>query len=398
MTQLNLDVLREICGHLTDVSDVLSFSLVCSNLRPVAIKRRLSMRAIIIDGEESLRDLYNFTFVDEKRRGPYIDSIITPMTYDKLSKASDELVSQFVAVLACATRARMLSLHVPPEPWSLFGHPRVLSAASEMTSLQELDVVAPTDVANVLLGSTRSPLKTFRQSDIYQDWQCESLFSISPHLTSTLEEIELPFDLLEMAFKSHTSLPTVRSVTLTTVGHPFQLDMVLGVFPNVDRSLVMEDHIYSHDNLESRREENRNAQKIRRWKALDRVATSPVLLYSLGLTSPIRHLTLQVMREPDRDSLRDPQITRAILKEYAPTHLALINIMMAEDISILEDLFSLFPSEDVTARDKLTHLVLNVDYINYEFDSLRGVTGGIKELSWDSVLVSPTTRYPFQFW
>ena len=46
-TRLNVDVLTMIVSEfLNDDSDVLSFTLVCSALRPVANKRLLSMRSI----------------------------------------------------------------------------------------------------------------------------------------------------------------------------------------------------------------------------------------------------------------------------------------------------------------------------------------------------------------
>ncbi|KAI1782370.1 hypothetical protein LXA43DRAFT_871315, partial [Ganoderma leucocontextum] len=288
MTQLNFDVLRLICSVLTDVSDVLSFSLTCSSLRPVAVRQRLSMRPITLADPKSVRDLYNFVFVDEQARGPQICAITIPVQRT-LRDPSKQLVDCLLAVLVSATSLRTLSLYVPGQQSTLFGHPRFLAAVAGMSSLQELSIVSSVDLANHILGSTRSSLKTFRHSDLYKDYERKLLTSgTAPQLASTLEEIDVPLSFLVAAAKSSTSLPAVRSVTLTGVFDLFRLEILLAVFPNLDRTLIVNESIraYGDDDLVALQRLNREAQKTRGWKGIDQVATSPFMLHALGLTCP----------------------------------------------------------------------------------------------------------------
>ncbi len=116
MAGLNFDVLLVICRFITDVSTVLSFSLTCSTLRPVAIERRVSMRPVAIDQTSSLRDLYNFIFVDEKTRSPHIHTITieerNPGSSLTQATSSEGDIDCMVAILASATHMRTLFLHV----------------------------------------------------------------------------------------------------------------------------------------------------------------------------------------------------------------------------------------------------------------------------------------------
>ncbi|KAM5541502.1 hypothetical protein V8D89_004692 [Ganoderma adspersum] len=376
MGQLNLDVLREICGFLTDVPDVLSFSLTCSTLRPVAVERRLSMRDITIWSATSIRDLCNFVFVDEKRRGRHIQAINIPVYSDIPPEPSEELINALVSVLASATHVRKFSFYLPvPDDWSatedsdglealcLFCHRRILSAVAEITSLHELRVVAPTDTAGYFLRSTRSTLKVFRYGDVDGDSHEQFPVTVAPQMIPTLQEIAMTFELFELAMKStpHMSLPAVRSVTLTDVFHPFKLDMLLTAFPNLDGTLIIGDHLstFHHERLLRFRGENRDAQKRHAWKALDRVGAGAVMLYALGLTCLIRHLTLNhaPVLIPRRPQSEASGFARAVLQDSASSRLALVGVRLPLGNSVLGD--SLF-AEDTVAR--LTHLVLNAKY------------------------------------
>ncbi|KAI1784584.1 hypothetical protein LXA43DRAFT_1101220 [Ganoderma leucocontextum] len=395
--QLNFDVLREICGFLTDVPDVLSFSLTCSTLRPFAIERRLRMRAIAIDTEESIRNLHNFLFVDEKRRGPHIHTLTIPVC--SISPGpSEELVDRLLAVFASATRLRTLSLHVPPTdtngPASLFSDPRILAAVIQMTNLQELGVVTTVDIAHHLLGSTRSVLKSFRYGEPRHGDEppSQSIFiTIAPHLTPALEDLEFPFQFFIMAYQSYISFPAARILTLTSVFETFRLDMLLAVCPNLDRTLIIEDILYEFDDdhLETLRKENREVQETRAWKGLIRVAASPTMLFALGLTCPIHHLTIDFMPEVNPGGPEAlPNSTRAILHDCTPTHLALANIKLSPGFPgpILDG--SLLPEKAVS---KLTHLIVHVEYVNSKIEYGQPVAAHSEERvdpSWDAVLDS----------
>ncbi|KAI1781967.1 hypothetical protein LXA43DRAFT_1154019 [Ganoderma leucocontextum] len=396
MSRLNLDVLREICGFLTAVRDVLSVSRTCSTLPTVAVERRLSMRPIIIDRAQSLRYLYNFVFVDKERRGPHIRAIAIPESISHKG-LSEDLADLFLAVLASATSLRTLTLYVPGEPSSLFTvYPSVLLAIAGFTSLQELEITASIDVVSLLLGSTHSALKTFRYQPTYEEVGPDSdsddvpspqllSMNIAPHLAPMLEEIQVASDFIIIASRSHVSFPAVRSVILADpadeeVFH-WQMDVLLTLFPNLDRTLIIDIMDISrftdgdvfnvtvghNDRLVALRGKNHGAQKTRAWKALDRVtAWSIDVLYALGLACPIRHLTLKLdFKHPDEDLDFDAQgasNVHAILQECTPTHLVLFHGGVYWRGSPSPYWNSLF-AENVVAR--LTHLVLYADYWHY---------------------------------
>ena len=72
--RLNEDI-RVIVSELrllTDVPDVLSFNLICSALRPIALRRLLSMRPIPLYGDESVQEFHTFLFADPVTRAPHI--------------------------------------------------------------------------------------------------------------------------------------------------------------------------------------------------------------------------------------------------------------------------------------------------------------------------------------
>ena len=72
---LCLDVLAIVCEFLTDVSDVLSFILTTSSLRPIATRWLLSMGPIHVAGSESMRQSHSFLFADAPARTPYIRAL-----------------------------------------------------------------------------------------------------------------------------------------------------------------------------------------------------------------------------------------------------------------------------------------------------------------------------------
>ena len=198
MTDLNLDILREICSSMTTAKDVLSFSRTCSVFRPIAVERWLSMRPVEILRENTLRSIHNFVLVDKDQRGPHIRAISIPFNIrleEGLSDSSSEtsnLGEHFLALLACATCLRKLSLYVPVPPEQLFTtHPGVLPAVAGLTSLQELELTVSTEVASLLLGSTCSALKVFRYQcpiEYNRGGSSRSLsITLAPQLASTLE-------------------------------------------------------------------------------------------------------------------------------------------------------------------------------------------------------------------
>lgn len=398
MAQLNFDVLHAICDFIDEVPDVLSYSLTCSALRPIAVERRLNMRTIILDCEDSVRGLYNFIFVDEKRRGPHIRSIAIPVD-GELPDASEELLDRLLAVLASATHAHTLSIYVPHGQLCLFNHPAFLPAIARITSIQELGIMASLAQTNSLLGSTRSALKAFRHDDGFEGGEGVDLLllNIAPQLTSTIQEMEISLDFLRMAFRSCISFPAVRSLSLPVVRELLHLGILLAVFPALDNTLLIHDLIpnYSDDDLADSRARNHAVQETRAWKGLDRVTATPDMLYALGLTCPIRHLTFRIgLNKTSARTLAPSDSNMRALQKYKPTHLALTSICLPDELSSILSR-SLFP-EDAVSR--LTHLIVKADYTDNRVRAPvePGTTEREEEPTWGAIIVSavapPGTR------
>ncbi|KAM5535297.1 hypothetical protein V8D89_010982 [Ganoderma adspersum] len=400
MTELNFDVLRLICGLIAEVPDVLSFSLICSMLHPVAVKRRLSMRTITISSVESIRDLYSFVFVDEVQCGQHICSITVPV-HGNTPSSSKELVDCLLSIFQSARRVHTISLCVPSlRTQSLFCDPTVLAAVAKMASVQELNVVAPLRlVAKKLLPNVpvSSALKTFRYSETYDGHQGLPLcVYVAPWLAAMLQEIELPFDFMLRADDSYThiSFPAVRSLVLKRVNSELDLDILLAMFPNLDHTFIIDDaFLVPSCNLPmADRDENRRragARNVLPWKSLDRVFADPDILHSLGLDCPVRHLTLSMRRWGDSPSHRpwaSSGNVPTVLREHAPTHLALVGISLPDGLSHLDDMLYPGPRD---AASGITHLVLDAAYRNIRM--APDLVGGMYETPnssarWDVVL------------
>ncbi|KAM5531949.1 hypothetical protein V8D89_014383 [Ganoderma adspersum] len=394
IAELNPSILREICSCMTAVKDVLSFSRTCSAFRPIAVARRLGM-PIDLRREKILRNIYSFVSVDRGQRGPHIRELSIPFNIPREGLSEKlNLAEPFLALLSCATSLRKLSLYVPILPSPLFtAHLSVLPAVAGLTSLQELELTASTEVAIGLLGSTCSALKVFRYQCPYEYKGSESPGSLSismaPQLVSMLEEIQVPSDFVPIAARSHATFPAVRSVTLTdgTRGHEvfrWHVDELLALFPNLDRTFIVEaevpeaaDGVVSagpNDHLVVLRAKNHVTQNARAWKGLNRVSIlSDDGLYALGLACPIRHLSLSLgfiglEERPELEAQATSRI-RAILEDCTPSHLDLSHILYLSRTSLSPDWDALL-AKNVAA--KLTHLVLSVSYHHASDLPVRG--------------------------
>lgn len=98
-------------GFLTDIPDMLSFSLTCSTLSPNVVKRQLigSLRNVTILIAISIRVLYTAVVEDQKRRGQHIYAITLPMD----SCIPPELSYELINSIACRTRVRHAYEEVP---------------------------------------------------------------------------------------------------------------------------------------------------------------------------------------------------------------------------------------------------------------------------------------------
>ena len=429
MPQLNLDVLCLVCSFLTDIPGVLAFSRTCYTLRAAAVQRRLNMRPVQITDSRSINDLYEFVFVDKVARGPHIHTITIPQEAAPLLQGfPEELLHRLLAILSAATRVHTLSLYLPSQSSSLLAHPLIVPAVARLTEIRDLSLVASFERADALLRCIRSPIQAFRYEGLYKGaaWLHNRNFlsasarlsairshrailqevdgtlaleDVADHLSRTLCELELPYGHLPIrGFSQRQPVPfkflAVRSFTLRDVTELVRLDMLLHMLPNLDDTLVVEAsplfyrHVLDRDCVETTRENNLLAQERHGWKKLDRVVSSPLMVFTLGLTCPVRHLTLDLSAD-ERSLLagldaiaRDARC--AVLRDQTPTHLTLRGLRLPAGLSYLDDLFS---TDGALART--THLVVLAEYNSVEDGKLL----------WpDDVLVSISLSSNGVFW
>ncbi|PIL27930.1 hypothetical protein GSI_09965 [Ganoderma sinense ZZ0214-1] len=400
MSRLNLDVLCSVCSFITDVPDILAFSLTCSTLRPPAIRRRLGMRPVVITDAMSINTLHAFIFVDKAGRSPHIRAITIPQEAGPLLKGCPEdLLHRLLAILSAATCVRTLSLHLPSRSSSsLLAHPLIVPAVARLTGVEDLALVSSFERANALLRCIRSPLKVFRYGSLYDDLSAlrntsligssmrlssirrriamrqemdeEFTIEVANHLSDTLSDLELPQVCLprQPFLRLHPGpFLAVRSFVLRCVTEPLRLDVLLHILPNLDSSLVVEalplfyNSMRDWQRVETIQEANRFAQERHAWKKLDRVVASPLMLFALGLTCPIRRLTLDLSADENSPSESADAFARhalgSVLRDHAPAHLTIRGLRLPAGLEHLDDLFS-----TNNALAGMTHLVVNAEY------------------------------------
>ena len=422
MPGLNLDVLCLVSSFITDVPDVLAFSLTCSTLRAPAVHRRLSMHPVTITDETSIKTLHDFIFVDKAARGPHIRAITIPREAAQLLQGvPEDLLRRLLAILSSATRVHTLSLYLPPRSSSsLLASPLVVPAIARLTGIRELTLVSSFERANALLRCIRSPIETFRYRSLYEesstlrnpsligspmrlsavrrrmemrqemDVEGLTLEDAASHLSRTLYHLELQHLCLpRRAFQQVQPGPflSVRSLVLQGITEIVRLDVLLHILPNLDGMLVAEASslfyrkcMRDREHVEVVREANQLAQERHAWKKLDRVVASPLMLYTLGLTCPIDHLILDL--SPGGGALLEKsdelaQHARwAVLRDHTPTHLTIHGLRLPAGLVHLDDLFP----ADWALASRTTHVVVDAEYNSVDDDG---------KLLWpDDVLVS----------
>ena len=202
---LNFDILRLVCNCLTDVPDVLSFSLTCSTLREGALQRRLRMSPVVLDLFGMLtEDFHSFIFEDEGGRAPHIYGLKFP-NFDYTMEMEDMLErisKRLVDLLEAAIHLEYLSLPTLDFP------DVVLDTVEKLTTLRHLSVgsYSYTDYIFTLLATLRSPLEYLSiEAHARFDIPTSFLHHQMAHFASTLEILELEGLTLDILSISITS-------------------------------------------------------------------------------------------------------------------------------------------------------------------------------------------------
>ncbi|KAI9067842.1 hypothetical protein FKP32DRAFT_216968 [Trametes sanguinea] len=396
MARLDPDVLDAICSSLVDKSTALSMSLTCRELRPMAIKRLLSMQPIPLKDAVTIYGLHRFLFADGFAWLRYLRGLSVDIIWVDEPYPAGDIARCVVDILQHATRLVFLEL---PEPkymftgLSCFGdYPEVFEAICELPSLRELviggdwfssadrivlGICSPLKALSVNAHGLVSPGETFWLTP-------KRLGELLCNFAATMEELNLPGDnTLYPPGCKDIVIPAMRSVYLGHQSDALWMDTFVHMFPVLNGTFDVGDlygvdgHTLRADVAEQRRIRalNKQSQETRAWRHLDRAIGDTHTLYMLGLACTVRHLMLDKVCVHRKEQMTD------ILRDARPTHLKL-SLRLAHGLGVFEDLFQ---SDAVSG---VTHLVLLASYDNIEaLYSDPGVDmDTVQHIQWDHVL------------
>ena len=393
-TGLNSDVLAIVCKFLTRVEDVLSVSLTCSAIRPVAIRHLLQIHPISLTCSSSIRRFHYFLFADLPARAPHIRAleIGSQRFHSPNDTESPGEYFQLVELLSsCLHLERILlsTKDTSPRP-SDDGNPSIPNAI--ITTRQ----AKPTNV-HTLLPMVRAPLRaltirTINPEDLH--WTPPALEEFLPNFASTLETLELCslyIDIPDAQGLDGSSLPpsgspltqytAVHSLSVRTLEGVPLLDVLLHQFPALDGTLSLPEwgrttYLSSRRDI---RECNQQAQQRRGdnvWKKLDRLVCEPVLFHLLGLRCPIGLLMIDRGGEEMKDDL-------ALALRENPVARLKLSFMLDPGLTVFDSLLH------AGLGGTLTHLTfcLMDTQSTHSFCDAEGMT--VTGLQWDDILVRP---------
>ncbi|KAI1789262.1 hypothetical protein LXA43DRAFT_1083961 [Ganoderma leucocontextum] len=405
--RLNVDVLAIVSEFLTDASDVLAFGLICSSLRPVAIRRLLSMRPISLTDHASLCKFHTFLFVDAPVRAPHIRALHiknqNPKRLPKVANQAPGFSSLLIDIITLCPQLEYVSLFLDEEDDCTDDAP-IIDAIAALKSLRSLSVRGSATSSLDLLHKVRSPLRMLTIDLTFP----AALKEFLPRFAPTLQELKLAsfrvqgdkiWAVLNLpAPPQSCSIPQYPSVRSLSVGcftgnpllHPLEY-----LFPALDGTLSLGQldtrvPAYDYDHLRAanqRAQDQCSPSLAHAWKKLDRLVCGDAeMLYVLGLRCPIRLLMLDQCAAHSicyaADALRENPVPR-------------LKLTLRYRRGVFDDP-ALFSSQ---LAGTLTHLTLCVAYDN-DFRSYRsGICGDADDfahLLWDDLLarISRTSRCP----
>ena len=393
--RLNVDVLAVVCEFLTDVPDVLSFSLICSALHPPAINHLLSVLPISLISDTSIRRFHSFLFADVSARAPHIRALELGSQPRHAPKATDKPGhdSLLIDILASCSHLERMSLSpkvtlLQPGAGGL-GDPHIAGSTTPTPGKRD-------NFAHTFLPMVRAPLRmltirTINPEDLH--WTPSALETFLPPFAPTLEKLELRdffIDItdargLDGSPPSHstpplTQYPAVRSLSVRSLEGVPRLDVLLHLFPALDGTLCLDEwgkttFLSSFEHIRSTNQESQQRRGNNTWKKLDRLVCEPTLFYMLGLRCPIGFLMIKDCTEEMTDDL-------AMGLRENPVPRLKLSLILDPGLRVLD----VFPSAGL--GDTLTHLTLClVDIrVNEDVHDADGITPS-GPLRWDDILV-----------
>lgn len=383
---LDLDVLGLVSDSLLDTATILSFSLVSRALHPVAVKRLLSMKPIILKDEHSVRAFHAFIFADPEPRLPFVRAL--NIDIPKLPGGTRrEVASCVLEILERVTHLESLVLPFPRWTFLCLNDTRILQAIMRLSTLRELGLLEGCQEMSEIVQSTcsasslrvlRVSLDTLPTSGDGFGLKMAEIDAFLHHLIPTLKVLDIRETTLVLDAKG-AEYPALRSLVACIEEGIIRTDILVSKFPALDGTLGV-GSVYGalqSDELEQRRirASNQDSQKKRRWKHLDCVMGDVLALFVLGLTCPVRYLMVHGFCGHQRSEMVD------ILRATPPTHLKLSTILYHGG-DVFQDLF---PSEVIP---RLTHLTWVLEYANPPVDDDELSDGDfVQNLQWSTFLV-----------
>lgn len=380
---LDLDVLELVCGLLDDAATVLSLSLASHTLRPVALKRLLRMRPVVLVDERSVRSFHEFVVADAESRLPFVRALDIRIL--ELEEQARQYVVQYILeLLERATHLESLTLPHPRDTFRCLADPRIAEAISRLATLRELGLLRGCDEVEAIIMSTHSlsSLRVLRVSlsllpvfDAYDGFTTAEFDALMRPLAPTLEVLDMT-DRMVLFIEKGAQYPALRSLRMDMARDVVCTDILVYKFPALDGTLSLGPMFELHMDVPNQRrvrEANMAQQRRRSWAHLDRVVGEPLVLFVLGLTCPVRHLMLDV-----HYMSYTVECPAEILRTSPPTHLKM-TIVLCYGPRVRPELF---PPEVVP---RLTHLALVLLYTKPAVEVTKGED--ISTLQWKDLLV-----------
>ncbi|KAM5544339.1 hypothetical protein V8D89_001999 [Ganoderma adspersum] len=395
--ELNEDVLNIVCDFLTDVQDLLAFSLTCSSFRPPAIRRLLSVHPVHITGGQSIRRFHAFIFAGAAARAPLLRTLDIDMRpFHRLIPPQPGDASLLIDILTSCQHLERISLRRIPFWRHLADDPGVIDAIASIQSLRSLSIQSAAAHALTLVRKVRAPLRTLGLWCFYRDglrddftWRPAAFQDSLSHLAPTLEELGFHELIVDPAKTQELQDP--RGPPPAPVASMPQYPAVRSLshlFPALDGTLAVGQIHFDHEAACSAvRAANQRAQAqaddpdapspspSRPWTKLDRVVCGAVPFYVLALRCPVRLAVLDA-----RDNDHTPEFVRrcvAVALRDNPVPRLALSVALDEGLGVLE-LDGMFGPELGAA---LTHLVLGLDVVGP-----RALVPPAVPFGWDALL------------
>ena len=396
---LNPDILSNTCAFLTEYPDLLSVSLTCSTLRPIAVRTLLRDHPVVLKQDSAIFKFHDYVFADAPGRLPYIIALEVDVPHDSATIAIPlgwTALNALLAILRDALSLRSLTLwsSIHKRPLAYIGDPDVSALVSVLPCLRELTV---SGVGNEVDFTTiiRSPLLKLTILGIVpkvsdnrsRRWSPGSLSATLSHVAASLESLTIDssralFDGPPRSLPQPSPFSAMRSLSLSGLRDVPNLSVLLDMFPNLNDTLHLSSHRGFglprvedvHDNTTAIRRRNGEAQEQRSWKHLKRVICDLGMFFILNLKCPISRVVIHSCT---------PGTTRKrclaeCLRENSPARLNL-QIPLSPDSKYFNG--AIIPPE---AASTLTHLVLCVCYKD---DAHYRMTP-VSSMKWDIFFVS----------